>query len=254
MANLRIIAADLHGTAALTASSAAMPVANTQNPLRSYPWRSTSAAVQTISATLTASVGGGAGLVLTNTNLRTTATVSAALKDGGVTVNTVSLTCLGSNLDGTTTWHAWFDDTGIDGYTLTLTDTGNPAGYLQVVQILCGEYITTEYNVAYGAGLTLLEDVTAIETAGLSLRTEGTGDVRRVLTVEHEFLLEADRAALIDALVGAGRKATLFVSLYPGEGGAKERDHQFPARRMADLSATHWTSQFWRGREEFREV
>lgn len=262
MANIRILAQDGHKNAVLTATSEAdgLAIENTQDDRRAYVWRSedtsgADATEQTITAVMPVSILGLGGLVLSNTNLTADATVSAVLKNGMATVDTVAPVCLGENPDGTTTWVAWFSvETAVDQYELTIDDSTNPDGYLQIVQIIAGPAMSPEYNPAYGLETAWTEDVQHIATAGQSIRSEGTGLVRREITLNLEVMTEGDRVMLVDGLIAAGQKATLFVSIYPGEGGDLERQHQFACRRMTALSTSHWTPGFWRQGLEFREV
>lgn len=259
MSNMRIIANDGHKGAVLTATSEALAIENTQDSRRAYPWRSEDTSPgdwwdQTITAIMPVTINGLGGLVLSNTNLTMDATVSAVLKNGMTTIDTVTPVCLGANLDGTTTWVAWFTAGPIDQYELTIDDSTNPDGYLQIVQIICGPVLTPDNNPAYGLETEWLEDVQHITTAGQSLRSEGTGLVRREITMDLEVMTEADRVLLVDGLIAAGQKATLFISVYPGEGGDLERQHQFACRRVTNMSTNHWTRQFWRQGLEFREV
>lgn len=260
MSNIRIIAQDGHKDAVLTATSEAMDIDNTQDSRRAYPWRSEDTSGgdwwdQTITAIMPVSILGLGGIVLSNTNLTLDATVSAVLKNGVTTVDTVTPECLGENPDGTTTWVAWFTvETAVDQYELTIDDSTNPDGYLQIVQIIAGPALSPVYNPAYGLETEWAEDVQHITTAGQSLRSEGTGLVRREITMDLEVMTEADRVLLVDGLIAAGQKATIFVSVYPGEGGDLERQHQFACRRVTNMSTSHWTRQFWRQGLTFREV
>jgi len=259
VSNVRIIANDGHKDAVLTATSEALVIDNTKDSRRAYPWRSEDTSPgdwwdQTITAIMPVSILGLGGLVLSNTNLTLDATVSVVLKSGMTTIDTVTPVCLGANLDGTTTWVAWFTAGPIDQYELTIDDSTNPDGYLQIVQIICGPVLTPANNPAYGLETEWLEDVQHITTAGQSIRSEGTGIVRRAVTMSLEVMTEADRTAIIEGLIAAGQKSTLFLSVYPGEGGDLENQHQFACRRVTNLKPGHWTINFWRDGVEFREV
>ena len=264
MSNIRIIAQDGHKDAVLTATSEALAIQNTQDDRRAYVWRSVDDAMaspaidaldQVVTAVMPVSITGAGAIALTNTNLTLAATLSVDLKNGGGTVDTVAPVCLGENSDGTTTWVAWFSvETAVDQYEMSIQDPTNPDGYIQVVQILCGPYLEPTYNFSLGAVVDWREDVQHITTAGQSIRSEGTGLVRREAAINLDLMPEADRATLIDELVAAGQKATLFVSLYPGRGGDLERHHQFPCRRTTGLSINHQHPMWWRQGLEFREV
>ena len=256
MANLRMILNDGHAGAVLTATSeeTGQEIENTQHERRAKVWRSTDATAQTIAAVMPVSAQQG-GIVLSNTNLTLDATVSADLKNGVTVIDTVTLTCLGVNLDGTTTWVAWFDlDEEADQYEMVITDAANPAGYLQVVQIVCGPTVTTQYNFAFGAEMAYIEDVNHRITAGLSVRSDGTGLVRREFSLDWQLLYDADRQLLVDELLRYGMREPLFLSLYPGRGGDLECRHQFVAKRMSSLNFRHDHPMLWSNPCTFREV
>jgi len=252
---------DGHREAVLTATSeaAGLEIENTQDERRALVWRSedtsgADATDQEITAVMPVTISGLGGMVLSNTNLTTAATVSVALKNGMTTVDTVALDCIEENLDGTTTWVAYFEkEDDIDQYALTIDDPTNTDGYLQIVQIMCGPVLTTEYNPAYGAEMEWSEDVEHYETDGGTIRSEGTGQHRRRTSINLELVPEADRAALVAGLMQHGQRFPLFLSLYPGNGTSREAQYQYVCKRLTNIRHQHWTQQFFRQGIEFSE-
>src|SRR5690606_30248255 len=241
--------------AVLTATSedGVYVIENTQDDRRAFVWRSTSDAAQTITAISPVQAATG-GAVLKDTNLTTDATVTIELINGLGTIDTIPMECLGANVDGTTTWVAWFDDDPADQYVIQISDTGNPDGYLQIVQIMFGPYVSPEFNPGYGVETEYIEDVEQLETDSQSLRSEGSGTVKRQVSFALGWVTEADRAILIREMLRNGMRHPIFVSVYPGEGGDLERDHQFIGKRMSPLSTRHHAPGLWAQSVEIREV
>ena len=246
VSNVRILVQDGHRSAVLGATSEAMPIANTQNPFKSRPWRSTDTAEQTITGVMDITIAEGElfGISIAHHNLSSAAEVTVALKSGMTTVDTVTV------LDNdTTTWDYWGVAEGdIDQYLITIDDPTNLAGYFQLGQILLGRAITFAYNFEIGATHMWRQDVEHEYTAGQSLRSEGTLLMPRESSINLKKLSPADRIVLVRELRRAGQAAPLYLSLYPGAGGALESDHAYVAKCVSNLSTkqsgqAHWDSQ-----------
>lgn len=255
MSTFRVLGNDLHRSSdSMTASSAVpgLPPLNTRDSRRSLPWRSVGAAPQTFTAQIDP-MAGLCVVVLSNTNLTLSATVSAAIRNGSTTVATVPMSCLGRNPDGTTTWVAWVTVASANGYQISISDGSNPYGFFQIVQILAGQVLDPEFGPSYGAETEWVEDVEHIETATQSLRSEGTGTVRRRMTIDLSALDPSSRSAFVNAMA-VNQKYTTFVSLYTGDGGDLERDHRFACKRITNLGQSHWTYKLWRQEMVFLET
>lgn len=263
--NIRFITNNGNKDSAIFATSSAvgLPITNTQNENRAKRWRSlddpmdsppADGLVQVITVVTAITIDGLGGIVLSNTNLTVDADVTVALKDGVSTVDTLPMECLGLNFDGTTTWVLWFDNGPIDQWEISIDDTGNPAGYIDIVQIIGGPYFTVRYNMAAGAEIEYQEDIEHKITKGKTPRSFGTGVIRREISIDLPLVVAEDRAALLDAMLATGMRDSLFVSMYPGEGGSIERNHQFVAKRLNNIATAHQTNQLWRQGLQFIEV
>lgn len=261
MTTLSMIFQDGHREALLTATSAAgvLAIENTQNDSRALVWRSElssagSALSQDISAIMPVTIDGNGGIAVAYTNLTLDATVTATLKNGMATVATVALECIETNLDGTTTWWALFNDGPIDQYDLAIDDPTNLDGYLQIARIICGPAIVTEYCLPRDTGLEYIEDVEHMITDALSVRSEGTGVIKRLASLNLSLLSTAERAALVETLRNDGMASAVFISIYDGWGASLESAGAFVAKRMGQFGFTHWINTRHRVGLEFREV
>ena len=270
--NMRMIVNNLNDSAQLTATSAALPISYTQRSGRAYVWRSTDTATQVITGTWD-STQFVDGFTLYRHNLSSSASVRFELVAGDSVVYdsgdmpVSELITPPSLRVGIDPWGAtyndaipvpltsqWFDPVAGSSYRITITDPANPAGFLQVGRIIVGLSISLEYNPVYGATMTWQEDAQQVRTEGGSLRTITSGNQARLLSINQDFLSNADRVKLTTELVKRGKQADIFVSLYPEQGGVKEVEHAFLARRQNDYTNTHNRYANWTAALEFNEV
>jgi len=249
MANARFLFDDKWRTITnLTATSEAgsQVIENTQNPLSSRAWRSTSAVAQTITASR-ASFDADC-LVIAGHNFTDAATVAVTTK-----LSTVTVTSFNMIINGTDLLVAWPAAAEIDELEIVITDTGNPAGYIQIGQIMIGAKLELEDNFNYGVQFEYRRDISQQRTAGQGLRSSGTGIIKRQVAINLEWLAESGRAALKNALTAFGPAYPCFCSFYPGLGSQAETDYQFIAK-PSDFVSAHWAANWNRAQLEFNEV
>lgn len=270
--NMRLIIDNAHDSATLTATSEALPVAYTQRSGRAYVWRSADATTQTIEATLPSTQFVDA-VVLYRHNLSSSATVRVELLSGIDVIHDTGDAQVAELITppelrvGIDPWGATYNDsipvlmttlwlpiTAITGYRITINDSANPAGFLQVGRVIAGLSFSPQYNPAYGAQLTWNENAENRRTEGGSLRTISASGLARLLNIDLNFMPESDRAKLMTELVKRGIGADVFISLYPEQGGVKEVEHSFLARRNADYAHTHDFYANWQTSIPFLEV
>ena len=271
MSNMRLIIDNVHDNAALTATSEALPVAYTQRSGRAYPWRSADTATQVIEATLMGLEYLDA-VVLYRHNLSASAPVKIELLNGADVVYDTGVQSAAELILppllrlGVDPWGAsyndkipvsvqpyWIKPNFATGYRVTITDPTNPDGYIQVGRVIAGLSFSPRYNFRYGVKLEWVEQVEHRRTEGGSLRSVGEGLARR-LTLDLSYLSEADRTTLTTELVKRGKGADIFISLYPEQGGIKEIEHTFVARRDTSYSHTHDFYNNWQSSLPFLEV
>lgn len=251
---MRYLAVNHVDEAAIVASPdcvASLPATNCQNPYREQVARSTGvAAPQVIELTFAGSRRFSMACLYRH-NLTTGATWRVQLwQDATLTTpvyDSGALTALPSKTLGELDWGvdplgaSWFSEWGYGVSTLyfapvagafarvTITDSGNPDGYLQASRLFLGAYTDTTYQVSPGASLTHAESTQLVRTDGGSLRAE-TGPRYRELSLPLKYLSLADRQALSSLMSTRGLSEDVFVSVFPGVGGTLERDHQMQAR------------------------
>lgn len=243
MANFRIIIDDVHRTAGLVASSTDpvvnVAVASTQNNKRAWVHRSNGLGAYTITATLEAAKQ-VAGIAINRHNFSSAATVSVDLKLAGATVLNVPL----SN-NGTHCWSAWFAATNIDEYVINISDPTNPAGFCEITQIICGPYLSSDYNFDLGADWNVNEDITHTRAASNALRSWGTGEEAKSVRIDLSLMNAADRTSITRGLRSVSSATPIFISLYPEAGGELEADHQFVGKRPPRVSTSQYHDEYW---------
>ncbi|ODC02731.1 hypothetical protein BFW38_03390 [Terasakiispira papahanaumokuakeensis] len=273
MANLRILAENLWDQAELTASSQAMPVDYTQRSERPFVWRSTSAQSQTLTATLPAAAYldcialarhnlGGLGL------WRIELLLADQVVYDSSTVSTGMLIPAGVFRAGIDAWGATYNDRlpntsslGIhwlpgplaaDTFRLTLMSEG--VDYLEVGRVFAGLSWSPQYNLNWSPQVEWQEDAEHAMTEGGSLRTVGSGRLRRHFALQLDWLNASDRQMLVTDLARMGMRADLLVALYPDEEGLNALEHTMVCRRDATISHTHNMLRNWQTSLSFLEV
>ncbi|WP_404462889.1 hypothetical protein LG331_09020 [Vreelandella aquamarina] len=273
MKPLRLIIDNAHDAATLTATSEALPVANTQRSGRSYVWRSNGTGQQVLTGTFDVPRYLSALLVY-NHNLTSEGTLRIEyLLEGAVVFDTgpviaADIIPLGIWQAGIDPWGAqdltelpsvqynvWTDSTLVSSYRLTLNDPGNPDGFLQVSRIFAGIPYSPDpdKNASFGVNLEWQEFAEHQRTESGSLRTIGEGVARR-LSFDLNHLDSVGLAELGRELLKAGKQQDVYISLYPETGGMKEAEHAFIARRANNYGHTHNYVNNWQAPLVLEEV
>lgn len=271
---LRILAENLHDTATLTATSEALPIANTQISRRSSVWRSTSAAEQVIT-----------GDLAVPSNINCIAIFQHNLGADGITrievlrgedvvydtgpVSTAIYIPAGIWRAGVDPWEATYNDqlpgntplsivwlpsiSNATGYRISLAGAG-VQGYHEIGRIMVGAYFSPTVNFSWNPKVEWIESAEHLRTEGGSLYTVGGGDIYRRISINLDHLTDADRTQLIVQLGKAGQAGDLLVSLYPEAGAMLALEHTMVCRRIVTLSTTHDRYSNWKLPLTFEEV
>jgi hypothetical protein len=261
--NIRIVSQNhLEGHAISAAPTPAAPASYLLNPLREYRWQSLDASQQVLTGNLGSTSKTVSAVVLWNHNLTAASTWRIELFSGqnqtgskvydSAPTATYTVTAfgdldfgvdpLGAVLVSGQTQPAsyavaWISRIACKSWRITLEDAANPSGYLAASRLIVGDYWEPEENIDYGYTFRWLDGSTLYRTEGGSLRADSQEPTRE-LSVALSRLPEAERAALTEIYRVCGKRKDIFVSLYPGEGGAAERDHSFLARITGDQAST----------------
>lgn len=247
-ANIRIIAVNDADAATLTASPAlvaTLPASNLQDPTRARVTRTTSTASQQIKGAWS-SARIISALALVRHNLSASATWRLQLySDAAWTTQVYDSGALpvydaygwGEFQWGIDAWCGsiftnwtlafstlWLAPIGAQSFTLTLADASNPAGYMEASRLFLGNYFEPLTNMNYGVTLSWKENSQQTRTDGGTLRTDPK-EPYRAWKFDLKWLDATERTKLTEMFRRVGLRKDVFISCYPAQGGAKERDY-----------------------------
>lgn len=271
---LRILADNLHDTATLTATSESLPITNTQISRRSSVWRSTSAAEQIITGDL-AVPGNINCIAVFRHNLGANGITRIEVLSGETVlydtgpVSTAIYIPAGIWRAGIDPWEATYNDqlpgntplsivwlpsiANATGYRITL-GVAYEYGYHEVGRIIAGAYFSPAVNFSWSPKVEWIETAEHLRTEGGTLYTVGGGDIYRRISINLDWLSDADRTQLISQLGKAGQSADLLVSLYPEGSTMAALEHTMVCRRIVTLSTTHDRFSNWKLPLTFEEI
>jgi len=260
--NMRVVYENYIDTATLSASPAmvaTLPEENLQKLSRSRVARTTSLAQQQILGNL-ASTKLVSSLVLWRHNLSASATMRLELFDGaGQTGNTVydsgtietstykSLGDLNWGIDPFESsvfdawgvyWSVlWFAPAAASSFRITLNDSSNADGYMEITRAILGPYIEPFFNPSYGMRLGWQETSKQERTDGGTLHSDPSSNFRN-LEFSLDMLTETDRPKFLEFIRLVGKRKDFFISVFPEVGGEQERDYCMLAKLVQDSSHT----------------
>lgn len=232
MSNIRIGYINYADTATLTTSIAAAtgaPVSYLQNDARSDIWQSSAIGAQNVDGNWGGTAYTISQLTLWRHNLGTTNTVWIRLysdpAQATLLYDNTALPAYSSGLFDAWGWafsNQYFTPVaGVQSFRLRLG-----AGSLtpQASRLFLGGYVEAPINPAYGAIVGMENNSVQSRGEGGSLRSLTKADWR-TMQMDMMVMAEADRAIWFEISRYCGISKSFVASLYPGVGGAQERDH-----------------------------
>jgi hypothetical protein len=147
----------------------------------------------------------------------------------------------------------WFPPTLVRSFRLTLSDTGNPDGYIEAKRLVLGSYFEPSINVSYGVDCRWESDSEQARTQGGSIRTDRRA-IYRVLTGALGWLSAAERARWMEIARRAELSSEIFVSVFPEAGASTERDYAMLGKFTKMPSLNHHRVDLWGSQFEISEV
>lgn len=237
MPNLRIVHTNIADTATVTASPTAGSYAatNMQTDFKSQFHRSTGT---TVTYTLTWDTNQTVQCVaLPCTNLTSTATIRirlyantnltgeiVAADTGSVVAAASTQISQFSNPNGnlfaygavTKTVH-WYSasHSGVRAATITLTDTSNPAGYIDCARIVCGSFWQPTYNASREGLVVSVTDTTTTTRNDAGDLVSEQGFVYDQVQLNLDLLTDSDRDTLLGIIRRRGVAQNVLLSVFP---------------------------------------
>ena len=138
----------------------------------------------------------------------------------------------------------WFPAVTALSFSVTLTDVGNPAGYLQAKRLLIGPYMQPLVNASYGLQIALRDSSQQTRTGAGGLRTEAEAQWR-ALNFSLDALNGAERAALLDIARTVGVRKEVFISVFHDQTDSNARDYAMLGK-FTQAASTQTATQFGR--------
>jgi hypothetical protein len=252
--NLRIIYKNLADAATITVSSTAGTTnkSNMANNIKSLVWRSVgTSAVITVDFSTSSTVS---GVILPFCNLSSTATIRvqgfttaggtgtpAANADTGTILacpytqlgtwpgNTVPLGVNLYSYGGSIYARAWFPNNqqpSCLSLSITITDTSNSSGYIEISRLVIGPYWSPTFNTSFGISVSIKDLSENSRTEAGDLITN-IGTRANIMTFDLKYLNPTDRTEISNIIKGLGISKPLFVSLFPSDTDiTKEQTYQ----------------------------
>lgn len=233
MTNARMVFKNqFDGANIVSVTSEAISVDNLQDQSPGKVWRSTSAVAQVITIDLWSNKQINC-LALFNINATTSGTIR--IKGGVDPTFAVNLydqthTLIDTGLD--------FDESESYAYSLiyltastlarhwqlTITDTGNPDGYVEAGRLVMGEYLEPTANMNYGFKTDVVDRSVVTRTRGGVWRSDTRVPYRKV-SASFSWLTTSEASDLIRAKMLRGRRYDVLFCGYPLESSVRERDN-----------------------------
>ena len=160
----------------------------------------------------------------------------------------------GTECTGGTYARAYFTAGAYEKLVIDIVDVDQPAAYVEASRLICGAYWAPEYNPGYGATARVNDTTANTRSQSGDLRSD-VGTVSRSLSINLEWIAEADRPRLWNILRGSAKSGPVFISLFPEDADPeKEQAHQIYGKLASDLAISHPMFGIFSGPLEVEEV
>lgn len=126
----------------------------------------------------------------------------------------------------------WFVQVIAKAFKVTIKSPSNTNGFVDIARIYMGRYLSPKINFSWGYSLKHQSKSEKQRTAGGGLYGRKTASFRK-LQFDLDWLPDIDTNLFLDAVRQVGTHQDIFVSLYPENGGEKERNNSM-AGKLAD--------------------
>lgn len=237
--NLRVIYNNVADNATITATTSATnyPISNVLSDNKGSVWRSTSTISNTITLSWTTTQAMGA-VILPFTNFSSGATInitawSAANGTGTSLYTTGTISAVPYTL---IKWDTVYTGVNAYGYgggtcvrmyfptirsdvmsiTITIVDSGNTQGYMEIGRIVAGTYWSPTYNTEFGLSIDYNDTSQHSRTQSGNIITD-IGPVYKTITFNLSYMNAADRNVLLQILKLNGMRKSMFISIFPND-------------------------------------
>jgi hypothetical protein len=256
MPNLRVVYNNVaNQSASLVASttSGSLVASNLLTDAKTQPWRSTGTTA-TLTATWSTSVS-VAMVALPFSNLSPTATLRVQCytlsSDSSSVLDTGNVLCAAGGFNfsapvgfgGGVYAAIWFASTSVQKIVVTITDTSNPAGYIQAGKLVTGTYWTPDRNAETDSAKLTAQDDTKLYRSEAGSQSVDRGPMYKKLTFDLAAMSAVDRNNAWRVVAGGGMSNIVYVSLLPESTDAYEEQMYSICGRLTTSSALTYKYQ-----------
>ena len=277
MTTLRVIYDNAADRGTITASSTAgsLSASNLKIDRKSKIWRSVGT-IATLTCTWT-SLETISGVVLPFCNLSDTATIQVRVYDvgtGGSPIFTSPL-ILAAPMIPLGYWAWGQQPLGVNTFSygfntyariwlgkmfsarrveIDIVDTNNTAGYIDVSRLIVGNHWSPQFNTGFGIPVTFT-DSTVNSRAQSGDLISNIGFKSKKMTVDLNWLTDADRSLLTSLFRNNGASKPVFMSVFPNDTDpAKEQTYQIYGKLPNSGQITHPMHTIYSSQLELEEV
>lgn len=241
MANCRVMGKSWADDVTLTATSAALPVANLQQTDVRKVWRSTSTSDQNIDMDFGASRS-PTWLYLENLNNKGSMAIDVVMSNASDFTSptyTSTAALFDHPLPYWSAFH-WFDTAAGRYLRITIKEAGNSDGYLECGRIKVGTYFDgpNSRNVVVGPEFQARERGALIETRGGNFYSQQK-QIAREVAVTWQYAHDSDNWTIdansfAELITETGQRDDMLISVYPEEDSDREHRHTVLGRMIAN--------------------
>jgi hypothetical protein len=137
---------------------------------------------------------------------------------------------------------------------ITITDSSNPSGYLEVARFVTGNYWSPMYNTGFGIPLVTIDSSVQSRSQAGDLITS-VGFKYKKMSIDLNWLVDSDRSRFLAMLQTNGSAKAVFVSVFPEDVDTlKEQSYQIFGKLPAQTQVTHPMHTIYSSQIELEEV
>lgn len=263
--NLKVLYRNLADSATITSTNTASgyPTTNTQIDSKGSAWRTASLISTDFILSWSAVQSSGINcIVLPYTNLSNNATITITCYSTASGTGTTVFQVTGlSTLQSSSGISDWNTANGINNYSfqkgsvfryffpttrtdirsikITILDSSNSTGYVEISRVLIGNCWSPTYNTSFGVTTQFVDTSTHSRTTAGNIVTD-SGPVYKTLSFELQYMSETDKAFLLQLIKLNGKRAPLWVSLFPSDGDpGREAVYQIYGKIADNVTISH---------------
>lgn len=130
----------------------------------------------------------------------------------------------------------WFEGGTVRKIAIDISDSTNPAGYLEASRLIMGTYWSPQYNPDYGLQMVTQDTSKSERTDGSDSLTDRGIRFKR-MSMNLSQMQSADREAFYDLLALHGTSRPLFISVFPEDSEPRKEQQYMVYGKFSQMSS-----------------